>query len=73
MMLIGLLMVVCLAYLIIGQINNAEIILSPVIGIMFGFLYSKEQLEQGNEITLQCVIGVISITVIWTNQHNGYQ
>jgi len=71
MMLIGLLMVVCLAYLIIGQINNAEIILSPVIGIMFGFLYSKEQLEQGNEITLQCVIGVISITVIWINQQNG--
>jgi hypothetical protein len=70
-MLIGLLMVVCLAYLIIGQINNAEIILSPVIGIMFGFLYSKEQLEQGNEITLQCVIGVISVTVIWINQHNG--
>ena len=71
MMLIGLLMVVCLAYLIIGQINNAEIILSPVIGIMFGFLYSKEQLEEGNEITLQCVIGVISITVIWINQQNG--
>ena len=73
MMLIGLLMVVCLAYLIIGQINNAEIILSPVIGIMFGFLYSKEQLEQGNEITLQCVIGVISITVIWINQQNGLE
>lgn len=71
MMLIGLLMVVCLAYLVIGQINNAEIILSPVIGIMFGFLYSKEQLEQGNEITLQCVIGVISITVIWINHQNG--
>ena len=71
MMLIGLLMVVCLAYLIIGQINNAEIILSPVVGIMFGFLYSKEQLEQGNEITLQCVIGVISITVIWINRQNG--
>ncbi len=71
MMLIGLLMVVCLAYLIIGQINKAEIILSPVIGIMFGFLYSKEQLEEGNEITLQCVIGVISITVIWINQQNG--
>ena len=49
MMLIGLLMVVCLAYLVIGQINNAEIILSPVIGIMFGFLYSKEQLEQGTK------------------------
>ena len=71
MMLLGLLMVVCLAYLIIGQIKNAEIILSPVIGMMFGFLYSKEQLEEGDEIILQCVIGVISITVIWINPHNG--
>ena len=70
-MFIGLLMIVALAYLIIGQRNNADIILSPVIGMMFGFLYSKEQLEQGNEITLQCVIGVISITVIWINQQNG--
>lgn len=70
-MFIGLLMVVALSYLIIGQRNNAEIILSPVIGIMFGFLYSKEQLEEGNEITLQCVIGVISITVIWINRLDG--
>lgn len=71
MIFIGLLMVVSLAYLIIGQRNNAEIILSPVIGVMFGFLYSKEQLEEGNEITLQCVIGVISITVIWINRLDG--
>jgi hypothetical protein len=71
MMFIGLLMIVALAYLIIGQRNNADIILSPVIGMMFGFLYSKEQLEEGNEITLQCVIGVISITVIWINRLDG--
>lgn len=70
-MFIGLLMIVALAYLIIGQIKNAEIILSPLIGVMFGFLYSKEQLEEGNEITLQCVIGVISITVIWINRLDG--
>jgi hypothetical protein len=70
-MFIGLLMIVALAYLIIGQRNNADIILSPVIGMMFGFLYSKEQLEEGNEITLQCVIGVISITVIWINRLDG--
>lgn len=70
-MFIGLLMIVALAYLIIGQRNNADIILSPVIGMMFGFLYSKEQLEDGNEITLQCVIGVISITVIWINRLDG--
>ena len=71
MMLIGLLMVVCLAYLIIGQVNNAEIILSPVIGIMFGFLYSKEHFESTSETTLQCTIGLICLTIIWENQQTG--
>ena len=64
-------MLVAMTFLVIGQIKNADIILSPVIGIMFGFLYNKEQLEDGQEITLQCLIGVISITVIWINQQNG--
>ena len=71
MIIIGFLMLVAITFLVIGQIKNADIILSPVIGIMFGFLYNKEQLEDGQEITLQCLIGVISITVIWINQQNG--
>jgi uncharacterized membrane protein len=71
MMVIGFLIVVALIFLIIGQIKNAEIILSPIVGIMFGFLYHKEQFEEENEYTLQCVLCVISITVIWTNQPNG--
>jgi len=70
-MVIGFLIVVALIFLIIGQIKNAEIILSPIVGIMFGFLYHKEQFEEENEYTLQCVLCVISITVIWTNQPNG--
>ena len=73
MMIIGFLIVVALIFLIIGQIKNAEIILSPIVGIMFGFLYHKEQFEQENEYTLQCVLCVISITVIWTNQQNGLE
>lgn len=71
MMVIGFLIVVALIFLIIGQIKNAEIILSPIVGIMFGFLYHKEQFEEENEYTLQCVLCIISITVIWTNQPNG--
>ena len=70
-MVMGFLIVVALIFLIIGQIKNAEIILSPIVGIMFGFLYHKEQFEEENEYTLQCVLCVISITVIWTNQPNG--
>ena len=72
-MVIGFLIVVALIFLIIGQIKNAEIILSPIVGIMFGFLYHKEQFEEENEYTLQCVLCVISITVIWTNQQNGLE
>jgi len=65
------LLIICAIYLIIGQVKNADVFISPVIGMMFGFLYSKEELEEGNEITLQCLLGVISVTVIWVNLHNG--
>ena len=71
MIVIIFLLFICAIYLIIGQVKNADVIISPVIGMMFGFLYSKEELEEGNEITLQCLLGVISVTVIWTNLHNG--
>ena len=73
MIVIGILMIVAFVFLIIAQVNNAEIILSPVIGIMFGFLYHKEQYEQEDETTLQCLLGVISITVIWINQQDGLE
>ena len=73
MIIIAGLLVIGLAFMVIGQINNAEIILSPIIGMMFGFLYNKEQLDEDYEITLQCLIGVVSITVIWTNNQTGLQ
>ena len=73
MIVIGILLLVALFTLIIGQIKKADIILSPIMGIMFGFLYHKEQYEQEDETTLQCLLGVISITVIWINQPNGLE
>jgi hypothetical protein len=71
LILIVSLLIICAIYLIIGQVKNADVIISPVIGMMFGFLYSKEELEESNEITLQCLLGVISVTVIWASPHNG--
>ena len=71
MIAIGILLVIALSFLIIGQIKRADIILSPITGIMFGFLYHKEQYEDEDEYTLQCLIGIISINVIWINQLNG--
>lgn len=71
MIAIGILLVIGLSFLVIGQIKKADIILSPIMGIMFGFLYHKEQYEDEDEYTLQCLIGIISINVIWINQLNG--
>jgi len=73
MIFIGLLLLVAFTFLIIGQIKGAEIIISPIRGVMFGFLYHKEQYEQEDEITLQCLLGIISINVIWINRLNGSQ
>jgi hypothetical protein len=51
--------------------NNYEIILSPVIGFMIGGLISWDDYEDGRDYTIQCCLGFISITVIWTDQTNG--
>ena len=50
---------------------DAEITISPIKGIMIGFLYHKEQYEEEDEVTLQCLLGVISINVIWVKKLNG--
>lgn len=71
MIVIGFLMLVSLTFLIIGQIKNAEIILSPIVGIMFGFLYNKQKYKEDQEITLQCLLGIICITVIWRSPLDG--
>ena len=73
MIIIGLLLIVDFVFLTIGQLKGADIIISPIKGIMFGFLYHKEQYEQEYETTLQCLLGIISINVIWINQQNGLQ
>lgn len=62
---------VALLFTIIGQFKKAEFIIAPIVGIMFGFLYHKEEYEKENEYTLQCLIGFFSLNVIWTSPHNG--
>ena len=54
-----------------GQINDAEISIAPMIGIVVGALYSFQDYEEGREYTLQCCIFVVSITVIWQKNTNG--
>lgn len=48
-----------------GQLNDAEIQIAPIIGIVFGALYSSEDFEDETEYILQCCILCISIQVVW--------
>ena len=56
-------------FILIGIKNKAEILISPIKGFVIGALVNDDTfIEEGNtitEYTLQCLIGVISITVIW--------
>ena len=49
--------------------KNAEITIGPVIGFMVGFLYSQQEFEDDTyDTTLQCVLGFISLSVVWTRK-----
>ncbi|MEN8834733.1 MAG: hypothetical protein ABF265_01810 [Polaribacter sp.] len=69
---IVLLIALALVFFLIGQLIDADIIISPIIGIVFGALYSvqdfKEIGENYKEHTLQCCIGFISLTVLWVEK-----
>ena len=66
-----ILVVIAFIFIIIAQVKKAEVIISPIIGFVIGSLYNRDLYEDEEEVTLQCLLGVISITVIWINQHNG--
>jgi hypothetical protein len=69
---IGLL-IVATSMIFWGQINNANIYVAPILGVVFGALYSYSYIEEEEltEHTLQCCIFVISLTVIWEVPTNG--
>jgi len=56
-----------------GQLNNAEMHIGLVMGLVCGALYSYVDIEEERvtEHTLQCCIFVISFTVIWDTTLNG--
>ena len=59
MIVIGILLFVTLFTLIIGQIKKADIILSPIMGIMFGFLYHKEQYEDKTYVSSDKILSAL--------------
>lgn len=51
--------------------KKAEILFSPVLGFMIGSLISYDEYEGEIDYTLQCCIGFISITILWTEKTSG--
>lgn len=68
-----MLMLIALIFIIIALIVDAEIILSPVKGFMIGALVHNETFEENDqevtEYTLQCLLGIISVNVLWRKQN----
>lgn len=67
-----MLMLIAFIFIVIAFIVDGEIILSPVKGFMIGALVHNETFEENNqevtEYTLQCLLGIISVNVLWRKQ-----
>jgi len=67
-----MLMLIASMFFIIAFIVDGEVIISPVTGFMIGALVHNETFEEDNqevtEYTLQCLLGIISVNVIWQRQ-----
>tara|TARA_E500000318_G_scaffold111791_1_gene131786 strand:+ start:2652 stop:2825 length:174 start_codon:yes stop_codon:yes gene_type:complete len=50
---------------IVGYYFEAEITIAPILGFMFGSLYSYSDFDNGREHTLQVCILFVSLTVQW--------
>ncbi len=48
-----------------SNIVDGNVSIAPIIGLMFGCLYSYQQLEEETEYTLQFCLFIVSITVEW--------
>ena len=46
MIVIGILLFMAFVFIMVGHFKDAEIIISPIKGLMFGFLYHKEQYKK---------------------------
>lgn len=68
-----MLMIIGFIFIVIAFIVDAEIIISPIKGFVIGALVHNETFEQNDkeitEYTLQCLLGIISINVLWQRQN----
>jgi len=63
---LAILILAAILIIFISQQVDADIHIQPIVGLMFGALYSKENLEDDLvQYTMQCCIAFMSLTIIW--------
>lgn len=71
--LIMLLLLIATLMIFWGQLYDAQIMIAPIVGVVFGALWSRQNFEEEEivEYTLQCCIFFISLTIVWERPLNG--
>lgn len=61
--------IITIFFAFVGLYNKAEIIISPIKGFVIGALVHEETFTENNkeitEYTLQAILGIISVNVVW--------
>tara|TARA_R100000329_G_scaffold114269_1_gene93831 strand:- start:3296 stop:3550 length:255 start_codon:yes stop_codon:yes gene_type:complete len=61
--------IITIFFAFVGLYNKAEIIISPIKGFVIGALVHEEKFTENNkeitEYTLQAILGIISVNVVW--------
>lgn len=61
--------IITIFFVFVGLYNKGEIIISPIKGFVIGALVHEETFTENNkeitEYTLQAILGIISVNVVW--------
>lgn len=65
MIYITILLSLALLYLTYSIKQGKEVNLAIINGLMFGYLYDVEEVEDENWHTVQILLGILSINILW--------
>ena len=71
MIIISFFIILLLVCVLFAEQKKADIIISPIKGMMFGALYHKDEYEDENEFTIQFLFFIFSINIIWIEKQDG--
>jgi len=69
MIYILILLSLALLYLTYSVQQGKEVHLAIINGLMFGYLYDVEEVEDENWHTVQILLGILSINILWESSN----